>query len=423
MRQQLKEHDEPRTKAGQVRADQRVDVAALRYGAPIEGQLPHRLGVRGLLALQRLAGNASVSAIITRGGGGNTHPDPSMSERRAFIQRCPETGTPGCDCPREEPQEAIGRPGAVRAHDSPAVQRQPPQEINPGSDVGNFLIRLSENGRIEWLYETPALPVTGPLGFGFRCENGRCRPVGGQRPSDSSNRTYSVEEAVDLLKGAARGPGPSGGAPPGGGGLGLPLPDEPPFQLCQPDQRTPSGRCCPPGQHWSWLTHDCGTAQAPSPGPTLGPLTLPPLFPGHTLGVPRLRLGLPELRRIDHFGVDQDTLPSGANEALDRLAGELNAYPDEVVHIEGHTDSSGTVEHNQSLSERRARSVVQALMERGVDASRLIVEGLGSQRLRNPEERTPEEKAENRRVEVRFRVPLPEPPSSPFRLPGATTAP
>lgn len=382
-----------------------------------------------MLALQRTVGNARVNAIVATREGRNSRRSPPESTEPTSVQCCPETGTPGCDCPREfdvSDRQAAHDDVDRLSENSVHVQRQPAGEIQPGSDVGNFVIRLSEDRTIEFLYETPDVPVTGPLGVGFRCRNGRCVPVGGQEPSDITNRTYSLPEALDLLRGLGGQPGPAGGPLPGLGGPGRPFPPSPPGpRLCLPWEQTPSGRCCPPGQRWSGHGNDCAPPSSTGPTQVPGPptLTLPPLFPPPTLGGPGLRLGLLQLRRIDHFAVGADTLPAGAGQTLDRLAAELNASPDQAIRIEGHTDSTADPALNQALSERRARAVAQALGDRGIEARRLIVTGLGEQQLRNPEERTPEEKAQNRQVEVWFHVPAAQPPPTPFTLPGAGPPP
>jgi outer membrane protein OmpA-like peptidoglycan-associated protein len=65
--------------------------------------------------------------------------------------------------------------------------------------------------------------------------------------------------------------------------------------------------------------------------------------------------------------------------ALDRLAQVLNQYPDRNIRIEGFTDSTGSDELNQKLSEQRAEAVRQALISKGIDASRIEVEGFGKE--------------------------------------------
>jgi outer membrane protein OmpA-like peptidoglycan-associated protein len=61
------------------------------------------------------------------------------------------------------------------------------------------------------------------------------------------------------------------------------------------------------------------------------------------------------------FGVGKDEVKPAARQSLAGLADILKRYPETLVTIEGHTDSSGTAESNQELSERRARRVFDAL--------------------------------------------------------------
>jgi outer membrane protein OmpA-like peptidoglycan-associated protein len=77
------------------------------------------------------------------------------------------------------------------------------------------------------------------------------------------------------------------------------------------------------------------------------------------------------------FDVDKYDLREASRQNLDRLAGILNKYPDTNVLIEGHTDSSGSREHNVTLSERRANSVAHYLAQDNVQTSRFSVMGYG----------------------------------------------
>jgi OOP family OmpA-OmpF porin len=88
--------------------------------------------------------------------------------------------------------------------------------------------------------------------------------------------------------------------------------------------------------------------------------------------------------------------PESAAE-LDRVAALLRSLPSFAGVIEGHTDDVGSARSNQALSQRRAEAVLNYLIERGVDASRLRAEGFGESR---PEasNSTPEGRAQNRRV-------------------------
>jgi outer membrane protein OmpA-like peptidoglycan-associated protein len=73
-------------------------------------------------------------------------------------------------------------------------------------------------------------------------------------------------------------------------------------------------------------------------------------------------------------------LPARELPTLDRVAELLAERPELAARIEGHTDSSGSVQLNQSLSEQRADAVMQALVERGVDVGRLSGRGYGPDR-------------------------------------------
>ncbi len=77
------------------------------------------------------------------------------------------------------------------------------------------------------------------------------------------------------------------------------------------------------------------------------------------------------------FDTDSDILKAGAYSEMDRVAGVLRDYPQTRIRVEGHTDSKGSDVYNQALSERRARSVANALIQRGVDPSRIEVFGYG----------------------------------------------
>ena len=97
------------------------------------------------------------------------------------------------------------------------------------------------------------------------------------------------------------------------------------------------------------------------------------------------------------FGKAQ-LLPS-AGARLDKLAEFLRQYPDRKLLIEGHTDSVGSEAANQTLSQRRAESVQQALVMRGVDPSRITTRGYGKT-FPVASNGNAEGRALNRRVEV-----------------------
>lgn len=77
------------------------------------------------------------------------------------------------------------------------------------------------------------------------------------------------------------------------------------------------------------------------------------------------------------FETAKATLKPGAYTTIDRLATVLNEDRERKVLIEGHTDSVGSDEYNQGLSERRAAAVQAALFERGVATSQISTVGKG----------------------------------------------
>jgi outer membrane protein OmpA-like peptidoglycan-associated protein len=90
---------------------------------------------------------------------------------------------------------------------------------------------------------------------------------------------------------------------------------------------------------------------------------------------------------------------------LNEVASTLAQYQQTYIDVLGHTDSSGSYEYNQGLSERRAQSVADYLASRGVNRARMATRGFGeTQLLVNPEQ-TEADRAANRRVEIRV-VPL-----------------
>lgn len=77
------------------------------------------------------------------------------------------------------------------------------------------------------------------------------------------------------------------------------------------------------------------------------------------------------------FETGKANLQPGAYQTMDRLAAALKEDTTRKVMIEGHTDSVGTAEFNQQLSESRAQSVQAALLERGVMSSQITTIGKG----------------------------------------------
>jgi outer membrane protein OmpA-like peptidoglycan-associated protein len=101
------------------------------------------------------------------------------------------------------------------------------------------------------------------------------------------------------------------------------------------------------------------------------------------------------------FDTGRATLNPGANGPLDQVAAFLKGNPRFKVRIEGHTDSIGSAEYNQTLSEQRADSVRTALSRRGVFADQMSALGKG-ETMPLASNRNAAGRQQNRRVEIVF---------------------
>ena len=91
----------------------------------------------------------------------------------------------------------------------------------------------------------------------------------------------------------------------------------------------------------------------------------------------------------------------GARERLAKVSGIVLAYPTLHLQVEGHTDSVGTDEYNQNLSEHRAQAVRDYLVQQGISANTIGSRGLGKTQPIATND-TPEGRQQNRRVELVF---------------------
>lgn len=81
-----------------------------------------------------------------------------------------------------------------------------------------------------------------------------------------------------------------------------------------------------------------------------------------------------------YFGFDSSELDGEAQATLDRQAAFLNVNPTMVVIIEGHADERGTREYNLALGDRRAVSVRDYLLAKGLNAARIRTVSYGKER-------------------------------------------
>ncbi|MBB3234211.1 OmpA family protein [Phyllobacterium endophyticum] len=101
------------------------------------------------------------------------------------------------------------------------------------------------------------------------------------------------------------------------------------------------------------------------------------------------------------FNTDQDQVKPEFFSTLSSVAIVLRKFDRTIVDVAGHTDSTGSLQHNQLLSERRALSVSNYLTQQGIDNRRFDVRGYG------PTEpvatnATEAGRAQNRRVEIQI---------------------
>ncbi len=99
-----------------------------------------------------------------------------------------------------------------------------------------------------------------------------------------------------------------------------------------------------------------------------------------------------------NFATGSAKILAGSFKVLDRAVQVLNEFTDMRLRIEGHTDSTGSAERNQTLSQERAESVRNYLIQKGVAADRLRAAGYGQDRP-VADNATPKGRAANRRTE------------------------
>ena len=99
------------------------------------------------------------------------------------------------------------------------------------------------------------------------------------------------------------------------------------------------------------------------------------------------------------FDYNSAELQPAFRRTLDKVANILNRYTRSTVKITGHTDSRGSAEYNQRLSEQRAKAVAWYLADAGVDSRRVLTEGRGEAQPRASND-TEAGRQLNRRVEM-----------------------
>ncbi len=121
----------------------------------------------------------------------------------------------------------------------------------------------------------------------------------------------------------------------------------------------------------------------------------------------RIEVGSRIILKNIFFDFDKSTLRPESIKELTRVINLLNQYPTIKVEISGHTDSKGTEEYNVSLSQRRAQSVVNYLIDQGIAPERFVAKGYGETKPIAPNttpdgEDFPKGRQLNRRVEFKI---------------------
>ncbi len=101
------------------------------------------------------------------------------------------------------------------------------------------------------------------------------------------------------------------------------------------------------------------------------------------------------------FDTNSTVIKPGLYSEIDRIANVMVQYPNTLIRVEGHTDNTGSEAYNMELSERRAQSVKNLLVQRGVAASRIQVVGFGES-MPIASNDTEAGRQMNRRVEIKI---------------------
>jgi len=99
------------------------------------------------------------------------------------------------------------------------------------------------------------------------------------------------------------------------------------------------------------------------------------------------------------FDTNEATLKPEAKITIAKLSGIMLLMSELNVRVEGHTDSTGSAAHNQTLSQKRAESVLAFLTENGLVGSRMTAVGYGMDKPITSN-KTAKDKAKNRRTEI-----------------------
>jgi OOP family OmpA-OmpF porin len=101
------------------------------------------------------------------------------------------------------------------------------------------------------------------------------------------------------------------------------------------------------------------------------------------------------------FELNSSELTAGSSESLDKAVDAMNEYDQIRIEIQAYTDSMGEASYNQYLSEQRANSVRDYMINKGIAADRMVAKGYGESKP-IADNSTREGRAKNRRVELKI---------------------
>ena len=107
-----------------------------------------------------------------------------------------------------------------------------------------------------------------------------------------------------------------------------------------------------------------------------------------------------------YYDFDDDKILPDAEQDLNTLHDLLIEYPDMIIELSSHTDSQGRGSYNEDLSQRRAESATDWLLDKGIDKKRIKPVGYGESvilnKCKNGVKCTDDEHRENRRTEFKI---------------------
>ena len=163
-----------------------------------------------------------------------------------------------------------------------------------------------------------------------------------------------------------------------------------------------SSRVCAPANTWSQPAWNCSDSGEPEPEPEPEPVVKKKRDLSKVTEVKAkavLRGDKIEILEKVQFETNSSDILEVSFELLDEVADILDQNPKVTkVRIEGHTDSKGRKRSNKKLSQRRANSVRDYLVDKGIDEARFVAKGFGQSKPIADND-TDEGRAENRRVE------------------------